>query len=345
MDRSIFPISLIAAALLLAGCSTARNQVSPERIATPTSTTRHGANPIDAYYALGRYYQGQLRYDQAIAAYQEVLEAQPKHADAHNALGVIYALQGRQALAESELRAALGLMPGAAHIHNNLGYALLMQGRVTEALPAFEEAVRLDPDYARASENLQLARIQRETRMANQQPSPLPAPEIMARAPALPSSSSLEEKAASDRSMALGSGNVYELQLPAPHLETSRPPVPVQALGFSIPRLEVANGNGIEGLARRTSDYLKGAGYQPARLTNQKPYEQVVTEIQVRPGYEREAQKLQMSLAGKGVITQGRSLRQDLHLRLVLGKDMKSPPLLAASEGEAFEPATLASSE
>lgn len=339
MNGLPLPISLLTLVLAQAACSTANNQASTERAIAPMATTRHGASHADAHYALGRYYQGQIRYDHAIQAYRQVLEAQPDHADAHNALGVIYALQGRQALAEQELRAALDVAPGAAHIHNNLGYALLLQGRAAEAVAAFEEALRLDPGHVRATDNLRLARAKLDVQaVAPSSPRGLAKDEESAAV--LPSPSSFPgEGQAVARGVPVAS-NVYELQLPLPHRESSS--LSVSPPASPVPRLEVANGNGVEGLARRTSLYLKEAGYPQARLTNQKPYEQALTEIQCRPGFEREAKQLQKFLAGKGWITEAHSLRQGIEVRVVLGRDLKSTAQMAAVGGEAFSIAALA---
>ena len=49
-------------------------------------------------------------------------------------------------------------------------------------------------------------------------------------------------------------------------------------------KVEVANGSGVAGLAKRTSSSLQKRGYAVSRLTNQIPYMQVITEIQYRRG-------------------------------------------------------------
>ena len=94
----------------------------------------------------------------------------------------------------------------------------------------------------------------------------------------------------------------------------------------------MANGNGVEGLARQTSAYLKEAGYGPMRLTNQKPFGQPHTEIQYRPGFEEQARALQLRLAGKGVTASSSRLRQDVEVRVVLGLDVRSVAQLTAAE-------------
>lgn len=320
MSLSSMHVGLLGAALAaaVAGCSNPGEKKPPQPEATPVSLTRHGAGHVAANYALGRYFQGQRRYDEAVEAYLAVLDADPNHAEAHNALGVIHALQGHHALAEKELRTALSLAPRAAHIHNNLGYALLLQGSPAAAAAAYEEALRLDPSYTRAADNLRIARAQA--------PGAAPQGQAAATAPAL--APSLDTVPRLNRVAA----NVYQLELPA------APPRAATMAAAALPgqpgvRLEIANGNGAGGLAKQTSRYLKERGYgRLTHITNQKPYGQKFTEIQFRPGFERQATELQALLAGKGLATQTSRLRQDVEIRLVLGRDLPRAAAVAESE-------------
>lgn len=331
MSRASIVLSLISAALTAAGCTMLNRQAASTPAVAPMSAARHGASHGDAQYALGRYYQGQVRYDDAIRSYQDVLEAQPDHADAHNALGVIYATQGRHEMAETELRTALQLAPGAAHIHNNLGYALLLQGRVAEALPVFEKALRLEPGQTRAADNLKIAQARLAGRSEPSAPAPVPV-----KAVSLKPERSLVAEVRPTLQVRSVAANVIELRLPEVIRNESKAPAAMQA----PVRLEVTNGNGVGGLARQTSAYLKGIGYGPVRLTNRKPYTLARTEIQFRPGFQQQAQSLQAALAGKGVLAQSGLLRRDIHVRVVLGKDVRTTAQLAGIE--AGEPLRLA---
>lgn len=130
--------------------------------------------------------------------------------------------------------------------------------------------------------------------------------------------------------------NVIELRLPEQQRSESKTLPAAQA----PVRVEVANGNGVGGLARKTSSYLKGIGYGPVRLTNQKPFTLARTEIQFRPGFQQQAKSLQSALAGRGVLASSDLLRQDIHVRVVLGKDLRTTAQLA--EIEAGKPLRLA---
>jgi hypothetical protein len=84
-------------------------------------------------------------------------------------------------------------------------------------------------------------------------------------------------------------------------------------------RLEIANGNGISGMARRFRNLLGQLGIPVNRLSNEKPYRQLTTTIQYRPGFEKQAASLQKALQGKAELASRQLSASDV--RLVLGKD------------------------
>ncbi|HJW01843.1 MAG TPA: tetratricopeptide repeat protein [Azospira sp.] len=384
--------SLVTGALLAGACSTVQESGPMAGEVRPVQVIRHGASNPQALYATGRYYQGQVRYDQAIEYYRRLLESDPKHAEGHNALGVIYAMQGRSKEAEAEFRAALETAPGAAHIHNNLGYLLLRQGRLNDAVVSLDRALSLDPANTRARDNLETA-YSRMVAMDSRNASaplaaqgvptheaveqavavPIPAPTVsaatieMAPNPSATASPSLapgvapnpvpstasasplavasatSETSQGGLEMAQVGANVYELRQPVASKAPPPPPpvlpttaaIAAAALAPATPsrlHLEVANGNGVEGLAGRTSRFLQKMGYPSARLTNQKPFVQPMTEIQYRPGYEAQANHLQRVFAGKGTLAEAKGLRSDIQVRVVLGQNLRTTEQLAELE-------------
>jgi len=96
-----------------------------------------------------------------------------------------------------------------------------------------------------------------------------------------------------------------------------------------LARIEVSNGNGITGMAKHYRMVLGHLGILVDRISNDKPYRQVATTIQYRPGFEQHAANLQKALQGK-VQLASREL-QSSDVRLVLGKDA-AHSLAAASE-------------
>ncbi len=103
--------------------------------------------------------------------------------------------------------------------------------------------------------------------------------------------------------------------------ETPLPTVlPSFTLAFTS-RIEVANGNGVTGMAKRISGVLGRQGINVSRLSNERPYKQLETKIHYRTGFEKTAAGLKNALKGHAemVLTPSLSLKADV--RLVLGKD------------------------
>ncbi|HEX5362822.1 MAG TPA: tetratricopeptide repeat protein [Gallionella sp.] len=89
-------------------------------------------------------------------------------------------------------------------------------------------------------------------------------------------------------------------------------------------RIEVSNGNGVAGLARKVAGFLDGEGYSGARLTNQKTFKVASSQVQYRSGFREQAQSLVLTLPGQPGIAQVEDLRRDISIRVVLGKDVAS---------------------
>lgn len=87
-------------------------------------------------------------------------------------------------------------------------------------------------------------------------------------------------------------------------------------------RLEVANGNGVTGMARRIGGLLIAIGEPKPRLTNQKPFVQPTTVVQYREGFEQEAAALCARLPGHPVPSVAPHLRPGTDVRIVLGRDL-----------------------
>jgi hypothetical protein len=99
-----------------------------------------------------------------------------------------------------------------------------------------------------------------------------------------------------------------------------------------LAQIEIANGNGAPGLAKRFRRALAQLGIPVGRLSNEKPYRQQATVIEYRPGYRQQAADLQAALHGHATL-QDAGPRTRSELRLVLGKD--APAQLASAEDAA----------
>ena len=407
MKTSHIILSAASVIPLLSGCASYQKTADSEAWSIkPVYHVRHSTETPDAYYQLGRYYQGQNRYQKALAAYQKALGIDGTFAEARNGLGVIYAMQGRQQEALEQFRLAVKQAPNAAHIHNNLGYALYLSGSYAEAASELERAVVLEPSNQSAHTNLALAlnkagnrekAVQVMAQAARPQPAEnappvtqeaqqvqtvtptlVPAPAvattgIASSAPqqvlALPKDWGVITQAApkpaplsESRMQAVQHAlNVHELreqvqpaakplqqasvqskergliaaqaaQKPVAVAESRVQPVSsmaaqqVRAVAPAAKpyRIEVSNGNGVTGMARKVAGFLDGEGYSRARLTNQKPFQVASSQVQYRSGYREQAQTLVLNLPGRPGIAQADNLRGDISIRVVLGKDLAS---------------------
>jgi tetratricopeptide (TPR) repeat protein len=314
----------VIAALSMAGCASSIQKEAQQPPAVPPVLAVDGA---EGMYRLGRYYEGQARFEQAINAYREAIRRDPLMVEAYTALGTSLAAQQRYDEAIRQFQAAVVLESHAAHLHNNLGYAYLLSGQTEQAVKALEEAQRLDPAHARSADNLRVARAKLGNSVAQTASSPSTTPAVQSIA--TPRPASLIEVAP----------QVFELRTPAKprHLERIEavplPPLPEpQPRATSVPRfkLEISNGNGVLGLAKRVAGRLVDAGVRTARLTNQRPFDQARTEIQYREGHAAAAGALASKLQHPVQVKPKHDLASHVDVRLVLGKDVLSDVALLA---------------
>ena len=218
-------------------------------------------------------------------------------AQRQTARGLALAQQGRYDAAIGCFLAAAALAPQNAYVHNNLGYAYLLKGSNELAIARFEEALSVDPQYAKAHENLRVARSGL---------TPLPRkPEAEVARKTAP------EGGAAPARLVQVAPNVYELEV-----ALGKPAAPLQAAQRRF-RVEVTNGNGAAGMAKRVAS---GLGLANAHLTNRRPFVQAVTVIEFRDGYAEAAAALGRKLDG-GIRTLRIAAAGDVDVRIVLGRD------------------------
>ena len=114
--------------------------------------------------------------------------------------------------------------------------------------------------------------------------------------------------------------NIFELrQRSSTQGKTSMPSARIHEI---VLKVEVSNGSGVAGLAKRTSLSLQKRGYAVSRLTNQIPYVQVTTEIQYRRGEESHANQLNALLSQPAKLVESSRLSPIVGIRLVIGRDI-----------------------
>jgi Flp pilus assembly protein TadD len=142
---------LCAGALLWACADQSGNFALPEQAAAQ----RHA----DDAYARGRNYHLAHKYEDALRAYRDALQADPRHVNARNGLATVYA--ERRAFAQAipiwrslTEKLTMSSGPDGAYLLSNLGYAYFLNGDYANAVAALEKACLLDPLNYRAWHHL-----------------------------------------------------------------------------------------------------------------------------------------------------------------------------------------------
>ncbi len=154
---------ILACIFLLAGCATQPGKNKMGSTSNDVKESVQITHDLETMYQLGRKYQNEARFPEAITTYENILAIDPNYAEAHNGLGVIYSIQGRFEPALQHLQKAVALAPLASHLRNNLGYTYFLLGRRPEAINEFEQALRLEPENEKARANLAAIRSKTDT--------------------------------------------------------------------------------------------------------------------------------------------------------------------------------------
>jgi tetratricopeptide (TPR) repeat protein len=109
---------------------------------------------VDVLRVLAASLSDQGKFDDAVIAFQKLLEIKPDYAAGHNNLGNALKNLGRLDEAVASFQQALKISPDLAVLHNNLGNALNSLGRSEEAVTSYQQALKIEPDFADAHNNL-----------------------------------------------------------------------------------------------------------------------------------------------------------------------------------------------
>ena len=318
------------------------------------------------YYQLGKYHQEHGNLELAVTAYTHSIALDSRQLEPRNALAAALAGQGRLDEAKSVLLQLVTDYPAVAHPYNNLGYVYFMQGNYSAAVTSLQHALALDAGYERARNNLDAA----QAAVASHAGPAAAAPALAAASDmsagvlvgaAAPLLNPKEENASGPQSAG------EQLKAAAPVLQVSVDPallpleqapilpvvhaaaplLPEQAAAQALAaarssRLEITNGNGVVGMARRMGRMLGLSGIAVSRITNERPYTRQTTKIQYRLGFHEEAKVLQTALNGHAVMVLTNNLSATSDVQLLLGKDavghvaliegMGKTPLLAMNQ-------------
>ena len=338
---------VLLAGLGLSAC-TAPAALQPLRMEPNLRVEHAGPGHAQGYVALALRYEGDARWPEALQAWQKAALAAPDDADVHNALGQAQAAAGDHAAAVAALQRAVSLAPGRAALHNNLGYALMQAGQPTLARAALLQALSLQPDHTRAQANLRrldaasAGPAPAQTASASGPASPPamaqpPAPETTAERTPLPAPATASPPSVADQQTQAQAQVQVQAQAQV-QIQTQgqalAPEPEGRPHGGPLRRVEIANGNGVEGMAACVAERLRALGAaDSARLRNALPYNTASTVVRYRAGHDQAAQALarQLQRTGSGDVpaVAGVDRADSLDVRIVLGHDLRATGLCA----------------
>lgn len=294
--------------------------------------------------ALAAILAQQGRLDEAKSMLLQIVADYPAVAHPYNNLGYVCYLQGDFGTAITILQRALAMDSSNEQVRNNLKLAqaaAATQGELAKisralalaAVPKDTSSDVTEVNHTQGNAAILNARVPPQTRL---EPRTAPAALAVVEPPSAEPASPMPQ---SRMELVQVMPNVYQLQLkntvapliaqrqvilaPLTSLTTLTPAASavVAASAANVSRVEVSNGNGVTGMAKRIEHLLGQHGIAVSRLTNALPYTQQTTKIQYRSGYEPAAVALKNALQGHAVVVMVGNLSSRSDVRLVLGKD------------------------
>lgn len=108
---------------------------------------------------------------------------------------------------------------------------------------------------------------------------------------------------------------------PATRIATAMPDRELHKRADSA-RIQVANGNGVRGMAARFSQQLPAANYEVVRISNASHFRYGQTRIYFRDGYQEQALQLSRSLPVRAAVMLNNEIARRSDLQVVLGRDL-----------------------
>ena len=297
---------------------------------------------VEARNGLGVILSRQGKYNEAIEAFKLAIQQAPNAAHLYSNMGYAYYLQGQYSDAVAALVQATSLDPKNQHALNNLGLAYAKVGQPVDAMQTFSKAALQQSLPIAAADNIPTTSISEVpvSAVAPVTPLPSPAKEIAVVVSAdeavlvLPKDRGIIRPAVMSVPMIESNTKLVQLEPHVSELQmqqykpASDPLLETLALASNSDnalgklRLEVSNGNGVTGLAGKVRQFLSNQGYVTSHITNQKPFQVRMTQIQYREGYQAEAQLLQASMPEMAELVQRNNMRSDIGIRVLLGRDI-----------------------
>ncbi len=320
-----------------------------------------GLNPDLDYVLnnLGYSYLLQSKTDEALPVLQKAMALNGREGKFHNNLGLAYAIKGDldRALAEFKLAG------DDSKAHFNTAQFYRRQGLYRIAHFHYSQALSLDPSFNHARMAVQaihaLARIfqpsdpkkeEAAPESKSQKNSPIlhnPVaqaqmepyrPEQGGLRPVSSESEPVLLPAAEETRLArvLDDSGAHSTELktiPSPDLTAEPSPPPSVSQGTEKPAplslkkawIEVSNGNGVNGMARKVSRQLEHKGIPVRHITNANHFNHGQTRIYYQNGYEEVAVRVADQIPGLQELEERKKFdRPNINVKIIIGKDILS---------------------
>lgn len=163
----------LLALLFVGGCSTHDDRLSYFNMLDDekqTQQNKRAANtfwesvrPIStlsaSHYKLGRHYQKQGKYEQAIEEFSKTIDMDAGLCKAYNGIGMSYDALKQCELARKAYELALRCEPEKAYIYNNYGYSRILCNQFEQGIALLRKAEELSADSTQVKKNLEFARL------------------------------------------------------------------------------------------------------------------------------------------------------------------------------------------
>lgn len=291
---------------------------------------------VEAHNAMGVSYDCIGDFKKAIRSYKLALQLNPNLDYVYNNLGFAYLLDDNYDAAIDAFRKAVALNDQNKRFHNNLGYAYAKKGQFDLALQQF----RLTGDEFSANHRLgQILYRDRNYEMAfkyNEKAYYAKASaQILSPIPTDSGRKSLEgDEKKPEAGMSDLSGSKKEYTVPGEDQFSVTPKNeglmtlknrqdPESSKTIVQVEIEVSNGNGVDGMAKRLGDYLRTKGFKVTRLSNANCFNHTKTKIFYYNGHLKEVNRLLQEIPGHQDISHAIELKHTGNrIKILIGKDI-----------------------
>lgn len=327
-------IALTLCIMVFTGCAAVdKSRLQPPQIMF-NNTNREGyqrllrevkpyTNLPDSFYRLGRYYQRSGKHVQAIESFKKMLEIQPDAAKAFNAIGVSYDVLGDCTKAQKAYSKALRYQPDLTYVHNNLGYSYLICGEIDLAITHLKKAAELDAGSSRIANNLFIAEskatgLARNFSFQKQCP-PVQVP-LNSAFPKIRTVWMDSKEKPANTHINIQEPIVIQSKSMKTNIDQDHT---AESIITSRCSIEIANGNGVNGMAQKSAGYLRRIGLQIQKITNAVHFNYTDSIIYYKNGHEESAYFLSELLPGhQQVKQQDADAEITTDIKVVLGKNM-----------------------